>query len=120
MRMMDNVEDVMLSIFLAVITKAAYVRVIEACKKMIKPEGVFATTLNVSRDAPAAKSGGIMEHSDPNLYFPPQENNFLMIQTADGSTKIYKKAVLFLANTFYRYARVVLDEAHVLCMERSK
>lgn len=119
-RVLEIVDDMMLSNFLAANPKATFARYIRVAKSMIKKESVPPLLVSLFMDAPVLTTPGITHINDAGFYISTAEVIFLMTQAADAFVKNDHKLAAFYASALYSQVKALLDEIRIHHMEQSE
>lgn len=88
---MDIVDDIMSSTFLAANSRATYTRYIRVHKVLIKRKYELAQLKNIGRDAPATNTLGITPLAGPSIYVSSEKCILVLTEDADLIVKTDQK-----------------------------
>lgn len=106
---MDVMDNMLSSKFLAANSTAAYVRYIRAGKMVAKHNGMRNLAMSLFRGVLALRTLGTTHCDEPSLYISSEADFLLIIQAADVFVKNNHKRAFFRPNVFYRHRRALLD-----------
>lgn len=108
-RLLNTVEDIMYSNFLAANSREMNIRYIGVDRMMVKIQGVLLLLGKLVKDASVGKILGITHLDDPCLYISSEEDILLIIKAAYAIVKNDYKPAPLHAVSFYRRVRDLLD-----------
>lgn len=108
-RVLDTVDDIISSNFLAANSKPTYPRYIFISKMMIKKGDILPLLVSLFMDALVLETLGIKHLDDPGINILTDEDILFMIWATDSDVKNDHKAILFHACAIYHHARALHD-----------
>lgn len=114
-RIIEIVDDMMCSKFLAATSRAPYVGYIMIGKRIMRHNDVPRSLIHLCKDAPVLMTPGLTHTDDPSIHTSYEVNILLNIKAADALVKNSHNhaPAPFYQNTSYRNARALLDGLHV-------